>query len=165
MQAKKPCKSDPRTSSSREIATFDAVQRFTSQPGYLIRRLHQIAVALFSRRVSHLDLTPVQYAALVTVSGYPNIDQQAAASRIGVDRTTMNEVAKRLATKGWLTRKPGRGRQHHLQLTRSGQKILNSAANALRGHADDLLRPLTRNQRKMLLQTLHTVLQAHIDEF
>src|SRR5882724_10320385 len=35
------------------------------QPGHLIRRLQQIAVALFMAETKEFDITPIQYAALL----------------------------------------------------------------------------------------------------
>ena len=50
-------------------------------PGHLIRRLHQISVSLFAARMAEagLDLTSVQYAALVTVRENPGLDQATLA--------------------------------------------------------------------------------------
>ena len=39
------------------------------RPGHLIRRLKQIATALFLEETAELNLTPVQYAALTTSTG------------------------------------------------------------------------------------------------
>ena len=38
-----------------------------SKPGHLIRRAHQIAVALFMEECAAYDITPVQYATLVAI--------------------------------------------------------------------------------------------------
>ena len=44
--------------------TMDAVY---TAPGYLFRRMQQIAVSIFVEECSAFDLTPVQYAALVAI--------------------------------------------------------------------------------------------------
>ena len=41
------------------------------QPGHLIRRLQQIAVALFMAETKEFDITPIQYAALLAVRLHP----------------------------------------------------------------------------------------------
>jgi hypothetical protein len=46
--------------------TMDAVY---GKPGYLFRRIQQIAVAIFAEECRAYDLTPVQYAALVAIAG------------------------------------------------------------------------------------------------
>lgn len=60
-------------------------------PGHLIRRLQQIAVALFAARMAEagLDLTPVQYAALSTIHDNPGVDQATLAGLIAYDRVTL----------------------------------------------------------------------------
>ena len=48
-------------------------------PGHLIRRLQQIAVAIFLQETGSSGLTPVQYAALQAVANRPVTDEQVAA--------------------------------------------------------------------------------------
>ena len=56
-----------------------------SLPGHHIRRLHQIAVAIFLQETEHHGLTPVQYAALQSLANQSGIDQRTLAGRIGLD--------------------------------------------------------------------------------
>ncbi|WP_428651473.1 MarR family winged helix-turn-helix transcriptional regulator [Roseibium sp.] len=76
-------------------------------PGHLIRRLQQIAVAVFHGEVeaAGFDLTPVQFAALFRVSTNPGVDQVTLAGLIAYDRTTIAGVVDRLVQKGFLSRK------------------------------------------------------------
>ena len=76
-----------------------SLPKFDEEVGYLIRRAHQTAVAMFYEMSAEMDITPVQYAALLSVAANPGDDQRQIAGRIGIDRTTMNEVARRLANK------------------------------------------------------------------
>src|SRR5439155_24353437 len=62
--------SNPMPSKPTRI-TMDAVY---TAPGYLFRRMQQIAVALFVEECRAFDLTPVQYAALVAIHTHPGID-------------------------------------------------------------------------------------------
>ena len=61
-------------------------------PGHHIRRLHQIAVAIFLQETEPLGLTPVQYAALQGVANAPGIDQRTLARTIGLDTSTTGGV-------------------------------------------------------------------------
>ena len=45
-------------------------------PGHYIRRLQQIAVAIFLQETEATGITPVQYAALQMVCNQPGIDQR-----------------------------------------------------------------------------------------
>ena len=47
-----------------------------SRPGYLIRRLHQIHVALFLEELRDSGLTPVQYGLLTALSFRGELDQK-----------------------------------------------------------------------------------------
>ena len=73
--------------------TMDAVY---TAPGYLFRRMQQIAVALFIEECKAFDLTPVQYAALVTISTHPGIDATRLSAVIAFDRSTLGNVIERL---------------------------------------------------------------------
>ena len=53
--------------------------------GFLVRRLHQISVAIFLREMEGLDLTPVQLGALTVVLERPGIDQSALGAELGID--------------------------------------------------------------------------------
>ena len=87
-------------SSKPTPVTMDAVY---TAPGYLFRRMQQIAVALFIEECSAFDLTPVQYAALVTISTHPGIDATRLSAVIAFDRSTLGNVIERLEAKGWAT--------------------------------------------------------------
>ena len=45
------------------------------RPGFLIRRLHQIHVALFIEECGAFDVTPVQYSIMTAVQAPPGLDQ------------------------------------------------------------------------------------------
>ena len=58
--------------SKSAAVTMDAVY---TKPGYLFRRMQQIAVAIFVEECRAYDLTPVQYAALVAIPDQGGDDQ------------------------------------------------------------------------------------------
>src|SRR3981081_4655056 len=92
-------------SKSAEI-TMDAVY---TAPGYLFRRMQQIAVAIFVEESKAHDLTPVQFAALVAIHTHPGIDAARLPALIAFDRSTLGSVIERLETKAYVERKPSRG--------------------------------------------------------
>ena len=75
-----------------------------SLPGHYIRRLQQIAVAVFLQETEVHGVTPVQYAALQTVGNLPGIDQRTLARTIGFDTSTIAGVIDRLEARGLLLR-------------------------------------------------------------
>src|ERR1700740_3312947 len=89
----------PRRTSSpmpNKPITMDAVY---TAPGYLFRRMQQIAVALFVEECKAFDLTPVQYASLVAIHTHPGIDATRLSAVIAFDRSTLGSVIERLAAK------------------------------------------------------------------
>ena len=61
-------------------APTDAALPIHEMPGHMVRRLQQVAVALFAEELAGLDLTPVQYAALVALDERPGLDQAPLAA-------------------------------------------------------------------------------------
>src|SRR5215469_2711147 len=100
----------PRTSSpmpSKPVTiTMDAVY---TAPGYLFRRMQQIAVAIFVEECRSFDLTPVQYAALIAIHTHPGIDATRLSAVIAFDRSTLGNVIERLEAKRLIERKPSAG--------------------------------------------------------
>src|SRR6266436_3230773 len=114
--------SNPMPSKSTAI-TMDAVY---AAPGYLFRRMQQIAVAIFVEECRAFDLTPVQYAALVSIHTHPGIDATRLSAVIAFDRSTLGNVIERLESKALVERKAGRDdrRIKLLYLTKSGAALL-----------------------------------------
>ena len=93
------------------------------EPGHLIRRAHQMAVAQF-HAVHGRHITPVQYAILRTLQRAPGIDQVTLAEKIALDTSTTADIAVRLEEKGWIARALLPRRQRHLSLTPAGETVL-----------------------------------------
>src|ERR1700750_2902236 len=74
------------------------------KPGYLIRRLQQMAVSIFLEETTEFEITPVQYAAIAGVCVFPGTDQLRLANAIVFDRTTISGVIDRLEAKGLIVR-------------------------------------------------------------
>jgi DNA-binding MarR family transcriptional regulator len=74
------------------------------RPGHLIRRLHQIHVALFLEECEEFNLTPVQFGVLTILYDRAVLDQVTIANQLGVDRNTTADVIRRLERRGLLVR-------------------------------------------------------------
>src|ERR1700709_1938512 len=120
-----PSKPPPANKPAPKAApiTMDAVY---TAPGYLFRRMQQIAVAIFVEECRAYDLTPVQYAALVTIQTHPGIDATRLSAVIAFERSTLGSVIERLETKAYIVRRPSAGeiRIKLLHLTKSGATLL-----------------------------------------
>jgi MarR family transcriptional regulator, lower aerobic nicotinate degradation pathway regulator len=133
--------------------TMDAVY---AAPGYLFRRMQQIAVAIFVEECRAFDLTPVQYAALVAIHTHPGIDATRLSAVIAFDRSTLGNVIERLETKTLIERKPAREdkRVKLLYLTKAGTALLREIMAAVEKAQARMLQPLKPADRKTLLALL-----------
>jgi DNA-binding MarR family transcriptional regulator len=127
-----------------------------SAPGYLFRRMQQIAVALFMEECRPFDLTPVQYAALVAIRTHPGIDATRLSAVIAFDRSTLGSVIERLEAKNYVERKPAREdkRVKLLHLTRIGASVLREIMPSVDRAQARMLQPLKPADRKALLALL-----------
>ena len=133
--------------------TMDAVY---TKPGYLFRRMQQIAVAIFMEECRAHDLTPVQFAALVAIHTHPAIDATRLSAVIAFDRSTLGNVIERLESKEYIERKPASEdkRVKLLYLTKSGAALLRDIMPSVDRAQARMLQPLKAADRKTLLALL-----------
>ncbi|GLQ55584.1 MarR family winged helix-turn-helix transcriptional regulator [Devosia nitrariae] len=127
-------------------------------PGYLIRRLQQLAVSMFVTTMGEagFDLTPVQFAAMTVIGQEPGIDQATLASRIAYDRATIGGVIARLCQKGYVARaiKPENRRARVLSLTTSGEQVLAQVTPMVMSVQTEILGDLTDSESAQFLDLL-----------
>src|SRR5215213_4670855 len=94
-------------------------------PGHLIRRVQQVHNSIFAEVISDPDLTPPQFAVLSVLSCNPDIDQVELAQRLGMDRSTIADLAGRLEDRKLIRRKRDKndGRRKVLRLTAAGESM------------------------------------------
>ena len=133
--------------------TMDAVY---AAPGYLFRRMQQIAVALFIEECKAFDLTPVQYAALIAIHTHPGIDATRLSAVIAFDRSTLGSEIERLEAKKLIDRKPSGEdkRVKLLYLTKAGAAILRDIMPSVEKAQARMMQPLKAADRKVLLALL-----------
>src|SRR5690349_16851892 len=148
-----PHRSDRAMQNKPAQVTMDAVY---TKPGYLFRRMQQIAVSIFMEECKAFDLTPVQYAALVAIQTHPGIDATRLSAVIAFDRSTLGSVIERLETKNLIERKPSGGdkRVKLLYLTKTGAAILRDVMPSVEKAQARMLQPLKPADRKVLLSLL-----------
>jgi DNA-binding MarR family transcriptional regulator len=127
-----------------------------TKPGHLIRRMQQIAVAIFMEECTDFDLTPVQYAAMIAIREHPGIDATRLSALVAFDRSTLGSVIGRLETKEFILRRPSQddSRVKLLYLTPRGKKTLAAAAVAVERAQQRILEPLGPADRRKLMQLL-----------
>jgi DNA-binding MarR family transcriptional regulator len=132
-------------------------------PGHYIRRLQQIAVAVFLQETEAHGLTPVQYAALNQVERTPGVDQRTLARLIGQDTSTTASVIDRLEARGLMRRQasPDDRRVRLLQLTDEGGALLAAVAPDIVSAQERMLSPLSPAERKEFMRMLRAIVAAN----
>jgi DNA-binding MarR family transcriptional regulator len=135
------------------------------QPGHLIRRAQQIAVAIFIEECAAFDLTPVQYAAMVAIQENEGIDATRLSAQIAFDRSTLGNVLERLEARGFIERYPSPDdkRIKLLKLTPQGRAVTRRAEAAVRRTQDRILAPLAPKDRSALLELLAQLVELNND--
>ena len=134
-----------------------------SLPGHHIRRLHQIAVAIFLQEAEPHGLTPVQYAALQSLANHGGGDQRTLAGRIGLDTSTVAGVIDRLEARALLQRNasPQDKRVRLLTLTDAGHALLQAVEPAMRLAQQRILAPLPKAERAEFMRMLRILVDAN----
>jgi DNA-binding MarR family transcriptional regulator len=119
----------------------EAVAPATS-PGSLLRRAQQVHTELWSERVH--DVTGPQYAVLVAVAAWPDVNQRRAGTLASLDKSSIADVVNRLVGKGWLeqVRDPRDGRRRVLTLAPRSRELLPGVTAAAASVQHTLLAPL-----------------------
>src|SRR5580698_6390637 len=145
--------SKPPSTNKNAPITMDAVY---TAPGYLFRRMQQIAVAIFVEECRAYELTPVQYAALIAIHTHPGIDATRLSAVIAFDRSTLGNVIERLQAKELIERNPSPGdkRVKLLTLSKSGAAVLRAIMPLVDRAQQRMLQPLKAADRKTLMALL-----------
>ena len=132
-------------------------------PGFHIRRLQQIAVAVFLEETQAHGITPVQYAALRAVARQPGIDQRTLARTIGFDTSTIGSVIDRLEARSLMQRNahPDDRRVRLLTLTPDGEQLLQEVEPGMLRAQERMLEPLAPPQRVQFMDMLHTLVEGN----
>lgn len=132
-------------------------------PGYHIRRLQQIAVAIFLQETERFGLTPVQYATLRAVNKTPGIDQRSLAGSIGLDTSTIAGVIDRMEARKMLLRSPSAHdrRVRLLNLTDEGRSLLEVMEPAVLSAQERMLEPLPEAERAQFMRMLQVLVSAN----
>jgi len=126
------------------------------QPGHYIRRLQQIAVAVFLQETDGHGVTPVQFAALQMVADVPGIDQRSLARAIGFDTSTIAGVVDRLEARALMARSasPDDRRVRRLALTDAGRELLDAVRPGMERAQRRMLAPLPDPERVEFMRML-----------
>jgi len=134
----------------------------TASALHLLHRAGQCADDVFAREAGPSDLTPRQYAILRAVSQSKEPSQTQLVDKTGIDRSTLADIVRRLATRGLLQRKRTRrdARMYAVKLTDKGEQALKSADPAARRTDERLLNAVPSAQREIFLESLRRIVDT-----
>ena len=144
------------------MARDSTASKLDRSPLHLLHRAGQCAADIFQTELGEGDLTPRQYAVLLTVSMYEGLSQTHLVDRTGIDRSTLADIVRRMLKKGLLQRRRTRedARAYAVKLTEEGWRVLKSAEPLSRKVDDRILSALSPSQRDRLLQDLNSIVQV-----
>lgn len=136
---------------------------FQHAPGHLIRRAHQVAVAIFMDETVDFDTTPVQFAILNALIDDPGEDQVTLAAKVAFDAATFGSVIGRLEGKGWVRREPDGvdRRRKLLWITPEGEHAALRMKRAVAKAQNRILAPLDAAERSALIALLAKLVAGH----
>jgi DNA-binding MarR family transcriptional regulator len=142
---------------AREITS----NRLERSPLHLLHRAGQCAAEIFQIELGTDELTPRQYAVLVTVAQNEGLSQTQLVGLTGIDRSTLADVVRRMLKKGLLQRRRTRddARAYAVKLTEDGNRILRTHDPMARRVDERILASLPAQQRDRFLQDLNAIVQ------
>lgn len=132
------------------------IYQLSTQVHHCLRRAHQRASAIFGETIGDVQLTPTQWAALVTLHTEGALSQNQLGRLTYMDPATTQGVILRLVERNLVERQPDPldRRRTSVSLTRNGQVIVSALiGNAAQAHLRTL-EPLTAEERATFLALL-----------
>ncbi len=130
--------------------------RFERMPGHLLRRCHQIAVAIFLDECERFDLTPLQFAVLDSLMHDGAQDQVTLGGAAALDRTTISLVIRKLEERRLVHREKSTHDQRAkiVSITAAGKYLVNEARQAVASAQQRIVAPLDDTETDQLLRLL-----------
>lgn len=146
---------EPKSASSPASRPY----RIEEQVGYLLRRAHQRASAIFQVSIGDPNITPTQYSSMVKLNEYTELSQNLLGRLVGMDKATMQGVVRRLKERGLVDSRPdpGDARRTLLSLTTEGQKLVNKLLINGPAVSRETLKPLSAQEQRQLLDLLSKI--------
>lgn len=146
---------EPKSASSPASRQY----RIEEQVGYLLRRAHQRASAIFQVSIGDPNITPTQYSSLVKLNEYTELSQNLLGRLVGMDKATMQGVVRRLKERGLVDSRPdpGDARRTLLSLTTEGQRLVNKLLINGPAVSRETMKPLTAQEQRQLLELLSKI--------
>lgn len=126
--------------------------------GHLIRRAEQVHTSLWAAHVSR-EVTSQQFAVLNALARMPGNDQRTVASATSLDRSTVNNIVRRLTDQGYVSqvRDDADRRRTLLELTAGGAQLLQQLIPPAEHVNELLLASLQDGERPVAIDLLRKI--------
>lgn len=136
--------------------------RLDRSPIHLLHRAGQCAGDVFSGEIGNTDLTPRQYAVLLTVAQNEGLSQTDLVERTGVDRSTLADIVRRMLKKGLLHRRRTKedARAYAVRLSEEGWRVLKECEPLVKRVEQRILEALPEESRGQFLADLAVIIDS-----
>jgi MarR family transcriptional regulator, lower aerobic nicotinate degradation pathway regulator len=134
--------------------------RLAGRVVWLVGRASLHAQRLLHRRFAEHELRKQHYAVLRSLADVGSAAQGPLADRVGIDRSDMVALVDELEAAGHVGRAPDPDdrRRKIVSITGSGAEVLDELGELVRAADDELLAPLTDEERRTLVELLTRIL-------
>jgi DNA-binding MarR family transcriptional regulator len=139
--------------------------RLDRSPIHLLHRAGQCAGDVFHGEIGESDLTPRQYAVLLTVAQNEGLSQTDLVEHTGVDRSTLADIVRRMLKKGLLQRRRTKedARAYAVRLTDEGRRVLDVCEPLVKRVEQRILDALPEENRAQFLADLAVIIGSLSD--
>ncbi|TQM42950.1 MarR family winged helix-turn-helix transcriptional regulator [Pseudonocardia cypriaca] len=140
-----------------------APARLRSMPSWLLNQVALPAQRIIAEALASVGARRQHYSVLSALEEFGPASQAALGRRCGIDRSDMVALVNELAAAGRLERTPDveDRRRNVIAITDAGRKFLSELDRLLQDAQDDLLAPLSSQERAELVRLLGAVLAHH----
>jgi DNA-binding MarR family transcriptional regulator len=132
-------------------------------PSWLLNQVALPAQRIIAEALASVGARRQHYSVLSALEEFGPASQAALGRRCGIDRSDMVALVNELAAAGRLERTPDAEdrRRNVIAITDAGRKFLSQLDRLLQDAQDDLLAPLSSQERAELVRLLGAVLAHH----
>jgi len=161
--AKRRQRARENESSSSKVAASEAAPRLMRVPLALARHFMQICTAAADEILMREGMKTGQFSVLAHLGREPGLDQNSIATRMGVERARVSQLADELETMGLIERRVNGSdrRARILRLTPRGEAVRARLQPVARAAQMRVIAPLSPPERELLLDLLIRVIQAN----
>lgn len=148
---------------TNELGFRVTIEDLYDKPGYQIRRLRQIASAIFAAECAPYGITSQQYTTLTALQDVASLEQFELCELLSLDRSTMATLLVRLEEKELVRRSISAvdRRRKHVALTPRGRRLLAALGPPLERIQEKILAPLAPADRVAFTRMLKELVTSH----